>query len=87
MSTHRTYTLEDNVIGYVPEAPNPVICDHCEQMQNGHGRFWNSLHALRRSANHFHVLDYAGASTQECLCCHTRSFMGRHRVELIRKAA
>lgn len=82
-----TYTLEDRATGYVPEAITPVICDHCEQMLNGHGRFWKSLHALNSSANHYHVVDYSGASTQECVCCHTTAFMGRHRVELIRKAA
>lgn len=87
MSNTITYTLEDRATGYVPEARIPVICDHCELMLNGHGRFWKSLHALHASPNHFHVVDYREASTQECCCCHTNAYMGRHEVELIRKAA
>lgn len=87
MFKHVTYTLEDRAEGYVPEAQAPVICDRCEGMLHGYGKWWSSLHWMRASKYHFQVVDYLGASTQECACCHTTAYMGRHEVELIRKAA
>lgn len=87
MFNNRTFSLEDNAQLMAPDAQAPVICDHCEQMQRGIGRYWSSWHALKRSTHHYQVQDFEGAGTQECSCCHTRAWMGRHRVELVRKAA
>jgi len=80
-----TYTLEDRPTGFVPEAAEPVICDRCEEMLHGHGKWWSSLQWLRASKYTFTVIDYKGASTDECWCCHTRAYMGRHLVEMTRK--
>jgi hypothetical protein len=80
-----TYTLEDHAQGYVPEAQQPVVCDECERMMHGHSRNWKHLHAIRNSADHFTVIDFKGAGTEECRCCHTRELSGRHLVQVTRK--
>lgn len=80
-----TYTLEDRPTGFVPEAAEPVICDECERMLHGHSTNWKHLHAMRQNAYHFHVIDYKGASNEECWCCHSKAFSGRHLVEMTRK--
>jgi hypothetical protein len=85
METQRTYTLEDNATGYAPNAHRPEICDNCYMglYPRLNDRVnWKVQHAIKNSPYRFEHIDYIGADNSRCWCCHTKSFGGRHLVEV-----